>query len=108
MTIEETQGIIKWVIGILVTIGVPTTSGLVYYVNSLAKRQNETEKVYGILDERLKANDILTAHLVRAGEVIKEDIAKHKIMLMELCIDIKYMKETQAEILSILKTHHDK
>ena len=93
----------KWIVATTLIVGVPIVSGLVGYVNSLSKRMYNSEKTSELLAARLKSEEELMGHMVRAGENIKSQLGNHELMINELRMDLKYMKDTVDKILHILE-----
>jgi len=104
MTIEETLSIGKTFLMIATPIGLAIFTGLAGYANKQAKQIYELDKNYATLDARLKAEEILMDHIVKSGENIKDRLDNHDLMINEIKIEFKYMKESLDKILKILET----
>ena len=103
MTIEESVSLTKWVITISIPIIVTVTVGIISYINKQAKQIYELKEKQATMDERLKAEELLMGHTVRAGENIKTQLGNHELMIHEIKTDFKYMKESLDRILKILE-----
>lgn len=103
MTIEETLSIGKLILTVAIPVGIAVTTGMIGFMNKQAKQIYELDKFYATLDARLRAEEILMEHIVKSGENIKERLDNHDLMINEIKIEFKYMKESLVEILQILK-----
>lgn len=92
MSLETTIDIIKWVLGGL---GMACIWLFNFYVNYAKKMVS--------VEQRLNAEETLSAHFIKTGENIKEQLANHDLIVNELRSDIRHMKETQERILNILE-----
>ena len=104
MTIEDTLSVTKTAAFIIGPTAIFVAGYIINFQIEQSKRVNSLEKDCVSYRGRIDAEEILTAHLVHAGENIKGQLFQHELMINEMRVDLKYLKETQAEILSILKS----
>ena len=54
-------------------------------------------------EERLKAEETLSVHFIKMGEDIKEQIVQNERVVADIRNDLKWLKQSQEEILKELK-----
>lgn len=92
MAINTVASILMWLIGGGV-IGVVFCIG---FANKVLVFMARTE-------ERLKAEETLSVHFIKMGEDIKEQIAQNERVVADIRNDLKWLKQSQEEILKELK-----
>lgn len=92
MAISTIASILMWLIG-GGAIGVVFVIG---FANKVLVFMARTE-------ERLKAEETLSVHFIKMGEDIKEQIAQNERVVADIRNDLKWLKQSQEEILKELK-----
>ena len=92
MAISTIASILMWLIG-GGAIGVVFVIG---FANKVLVFMARTE-------ERLKAEETLSVHFIKMGEDIKEQIVQNERVVADIRNDLKWLKQSQEEILKELK-----
>lgn len=92
MAINTVASILMWLIG-GGAIGVVFVIG---FANKVLVFMARTE-------ERLKAEETLSVHFIKMGEDIKEQIVQNERVVADIRNDLKWLKQSQEEILKELK-----
>ena len=103
MTYEVTIEVFKIVIPLLI--------GAVVYIvrwgqrieTNIAEHKANNKLSFSEVTGRINKVDDLTKYLAEANNTTKEQLIAHDLIVSEIRVDLRYMKEQQNEILKLLK-----
>jgi len=103
MTVESTIDILKIIVPLLIT-------ALIFIVRwgqrieaSIAKQKSDDELTLSKHEGRIVTVEDLTKYLVEAGKNIKDQLIQHELIVNEIRVDLRYMKDQQTEIIKLLR-----
>lgn len=92
MAISTIASILMWLIG-----------GCAFGVIFIIGFANKVLVFMARTEERLKAEETLSVHFIKMGEDIKEQIVQNERVVADIRNDLKWLKQSQEEILKELK-----
>lgn len=93
MSIDTIASILMWLIG-------GGAVGLIFIIGFA----NKVLVFMARTEERLNAEEKLSSHFIKMGEDIKEQIAQNEKVVADIRNDLKWLKQSQGEILKELKS----
>lgn len=93
MSIDTIASILMWLIG-------GTALGVIFMIGFA----NKFLVFMARTEERLNAEERLSAQFIKMGEDIKEQIAQNEKVVADIRNDLKWLKQSQEEILKELKS----